>query len=293
MIRSLLNPIFESLFHDNSHGFREGHSCHTAMEQLLTYYRQGYRVVLDADIKGFFDNIPHSLIMDLVKREVADGNILGLVMKFLQAGVMEEGILTPTRKGTPQGGVISPLLANIVLNHLDWRLHDLDLKFVRYADDFVVLFKNKRQAEEALVAIKECIEEDLGLELSPEKTHITTFGHGFNFLGFYVSARTVYMGGKAVDRFKNKIRELTVRSHNLDAGVVTKFNRVVAGTVRYFATPFTTCSSQFTRLDGWLRKRIRCMKFKRIWKTDHTRLKNRNIRRMGFLTCKEVALLCT
>ncbi len=129
--------------------------------------------------------------MDLVTREIADGNILSLILKFLRAGVMEDGKLSPTRKGTPQGGVISPLLANIVLNHLDWRLDELGYKFVRYADDFVVLCKTKRQADKAFQAVRQCIEEDLGLELAPDKTHVTTFGQGFNFLGFYLSAFTI------------------------------------------------------------------------------------------------------
>jgi len=137
--------------------------CHTAINQIVEYHKMGNRVVLDADVKGFFDNIPHKLIMDLVAREIADGNILRLIQKFLQAGVMEDGKVLSTRKGTPQGGVISPLLANIVLNHLDWRLDDLGYKFVRYADDFVVLCKTNRQAEKAMQAVTVCIEEELGL----------------------------------------------------------------------------------------------------------------------------------
>jgi group II intron reverse transcriptase/maturase len=290
VLRSLINPIFEPTFHDSSHGFREGRSCHTAMAQLVALHEQGYTVVLDADVKGFFDHIPHALILALVECEIADGNILRTIRKFLQAGVMEDGQLVPTRKGTPQGGVISPLLANIVLNHLDWRLEEQGFKFVRYADDFVVLCKSQCQAEKALEVVTECIEEDLGLTLSPEKTHITTFGSGFDFLGFYVSAFTIRMGGKAEERFKDKIRALTVRSHNLDAKVVMAVNRVIRGTVRYFGAVFATCLGQFNQLDGWIRKRIRCMRYKRIWRTDNRRLLNRRIQRIGFVTCREVYL---
>jgi group II intron reverse transcriptase/maturase len=291
VIRRLINPIFEANFHEHSHGFREKHSCHTALAQVMDLHRQGFRVVLDADIKGFFDNIPHALILDLVAAKIADGNILGLVRKFLQAGVMEDGRVLPTRKGTPQGGVISPLLANIVLNHLDWRLDALGYRFVRYADDFVVLCKSRRQAEKALAVVTQCIEEELGLQLSPEKTHIATFGEGFNFLGFYVSAFTVRMGEKAEGRFKDKIRELTRRHHNLDAGVFERVNRVVRGTVNYFGRPsFSTCLGQFNELDRWLRRRIRSMKYKRIWKTDNRRMQNRYIRRLGLLTCREAYL---
>jgi len=290
VIRSLINPIFDAEFHNNSHGFREKRGCHTAINQIVEYHKMGNRVVLDADVKGFFDNIPHKLIMDLVTREIADGNILRLIQKFLQAGVMEDGKVLPTRKGTPQGGVISPLLANIVLNHLDWRLDDLGYKFVRYADDFVVLCKTKRQAEKAMQAVTVCIEEELGLELSPEKTHTTTFGQGFNFLGFYLSASTIRMGGKAEDRFKDKVREITKRKHNLNQEVIIKLNQVIRGTVNYFGAGFATCLGQFNKLDKWIRKRIRCMKYKRIWMTDNGRMKNKHIRKAGFLTCREVYL---
>jgi len=290
VIRALIEPIFEPTFHDHSHGFRRHRSCHTAMAQLVELHRQGFRVVLDADLTDFFDSIPHQLILDLVAGEIADGNILALIKKFLQAGVMEDGEVRPTHKGTPQGGVVSPLLANIVLNHLDWRLEGLGYKFVRYADDFVVLCKTTRQAERALEAVTACVEEDLGLALNPDKTPVTTFGQGFVFLGSHVTARTIRMGGKAEERFKMKIKMLTRRSHNLDAEVVLKVNRVIRGTVRYFATAYTTCLGQFNELDRWIRMRIRCMKFKRIWKSDNRRLKTRHIAHMGFVTCREVYL---
>ena len=152
----------------------------------------------------------------------------------------------------------------------------------------MVLCKTKRQAERALEAVTACVEDDLGLTLNSEKTHSTTFGQGFNFLGYQVTARTIRMGGKAEERFKMKIKTLTRRSHNLDAEVVLKVNRVIRGTVRYFATEFTTCPGQFNELDGWIRMRIRCMKYKRIWKSDTRRLKRRHSEHMGFMTCREV-----
>jgi len=288
VIRALIEPIFAPTFHDRSHGFRRRRSCHTAMAQLVELHQQGYRVVVDAARKGFFDSLPHHLILDLVARESADGNILRLITKCLQAGVMEEGVVRPTRQGTPQGGVISPLLANIVLNHLDWRLEALGYKFIRYADDFVVLCQTKRQAEKALAAVTACVEEELGLSLNPDKTPLTTFGQGFDFLGYHVTARTIRMGGKAEERVKMKIKGVTKRSHNLDAEVVMQVNRVIRGTVRYFATAFSTCLGQFNGLDRWIRMRIRCMKYKRIWKTDNRRLKSRHISRMGFVLCREV-----
>ena len=139
VLRQLLSPLFERIFHNDSYGFRPARGCHMAVERVIELHRLGYTHVLDADIKGFFDNIPHAIIMAGVADEVADGNILRLVERFLKAGVMEEGLFRPTSVGTPQGGVISPLLANIALNGLDWRLHDAGFRHVRYADDFVVL----------------------------------------------------------------------------------------------------------------------------------------------------------
>lgn len=288
VIRALIEPIFEPTFHDHAHGFRRHRSCHTAMAQLVELPRQGFRVVVDADLTGFCDRIPHPLSLDLVAGEIADGNILALIKKCLQAGVMADGEVRPTLKGPPQGGVRSPLLANIVLNHLDWRWEELGYTFVRYADDFVGLGKTKRQAERALEAVTACVEEDLGLSLNPDTTQLTTFGQGFEFLGYQVTARTIRMGGKAEERCKTKIKALTRRSHHLDAAVVLKVNRVIRGTVRYFAPEFTTCLGQLNELDRWIRRRIRCRKYKRIWKSDNRRLKSRHIAHMGCMTCREV-----
>src|SRR5687768_4537668 len=132
VVRLLLSPLLERLFHDHSYGCRPNRNCHMPVQQVLELHQQGYTHVLDADIKGFFDNLPHSVIMAAVAAEVADGNILDLVERFLKAGVMEEGVFAPTTVGTPQGGVISPLLANIALNSLDWQLHNDGCSFVRY-----------------------------------------------------------------------------------------------------------------------------------------------------------------
>jgi group II intron reverse transcriptase/maturase len=150
VVRRLISPTFERRFHNNSFGFRPGRNCHQAVERALQYAQQRCRYVVDVDIKGFFDNIPHDLIMKSVAAKIADGNILNLIEKFLNSGVMEEGELKPTLKGTPQGGVISPLLANIALDHLDWFLDGQELRFVRYADDFVILCRTKPEAERAL-----------------------------------------------------------------------------------------------------------------------------------------------
>ncbi len=272
MIRRLLEPIFEPLFHDCSFGFRPKRSCHQAIKRVLSYHKEGDRATLDADIAGFFDNIPHKLIVDAVAEEVADGNILNLVKKFLAAGVMENGVFKPTSIGTPQGGVVSPLLANIVLNKLDWRLEEAGYRFVRYADDFVVVCKDRKQAEAALALVSEVMTE-LELELSSEKTKIASYGKGYEFLGFRLSSKSRTMRSKSQEKFMTKIRELTRRSHNLDAEVIKKLNQVIRGTANYFATDFSTCIKLYQKLDKWIRMRVRCMKYKRKLTNDNSRLR--------------------
>ena len=289
VMRSLLAPVFEPLFHDASFGFIKGRNCHQAIERVLELHRQGHKVVLDADIKGFFDNIPHSVIMDAVAAEVADGNILRLVEQFLTAGVMEDGVFKPTTIGTPQGGVISPLLANIVLNHLDWQLHEAGYHFVRYADDFVVVCRAKRQAQEALALVERVLEGELGLSLSAEKTTIATFGKGFDFLGFTLSSRSRRMRSKSVEKFKAKIRELSIRKRNLDAEAVEKLNRVIRGTANYFGTEFSTNRWLFGRLDKWIRMRLRCMKLKRKSFKDNSKLRLTYFRhKLGLLSMRDL-----
>lgn len=282
VIRRLLQPIFEPQFHNGSFGFRPGRSCHQAIEQVLSLHKDGYRVTLDADISGFFDNIPHKLIVDAVAEEVADGNILRLVKKFLQAGVMENGVFKPTTIGTPQGGVVSPLLANIVLNRLDWRLAEAGYCFVRYADDFVVVCQSRQQAEQALNLVEQ-IMTDLELSLSPEKTKIASYGKGYEFLGFRLSSRSRTMRPKSLEKFKTKVRQLTRRCHNLDAHVVEKLNQVIRGTANYFATKFSTSARLFRRLDQWIRMRIRCMKLKRKRKSDNPKVRLAFFQKLGLL----------
>ena len=313
VIRRLLAPIFEPQFHEASFGFipqcsfHSVHStvfipqrnCHQAIERVLQYHREGDRAVLDADIAGFFDNIPHRVIMAAVAAEVSDGNILRLVEKFLTAGgptcgrCPENGVFKPTTVGTPQGGVISPLLANIVRNRLDWRLHERGFRFARYADDFVVVCQTNEQAQEALALVTQVLENELGLTLSAEKTKITTYGKGYEFLGFRLSSRSRRMREKSVQKFKAKVRELTIRRNstlkcNLDRKAVAKLNQVIRGTANYFGASFSTGRWMFQKLDSWIRMRLRCMKLKRKNYNDNPKLRVAYFRRkLGLLTLEE------
>ena len=288
VLRRLLTPIFEPKFHEASFGYIRRRNCHQAIERVLAFHADGYRVVLDADVAAFFDNIPFNVIMAALAKEVADGNILHLVEKFLAAGVMENGVFKPTTVGTPQGGVVSPLLANIVLNHLDWALAAAGYRFARYADDFVIVCRTQQQAQEALTLVRRVLENDLGLQLSPQKTKITTYGKGYEFLGFFLSARSRRMRRKSVEKLKAKVRELTIRKHNLDRHAIVRLNQVLRGTAQYFATNFATCRWIFQKLDSWIRMRLRCMKLKRKNYNDNRKLRVAYFRRqLGLLTLEE------
>jgi RNA-directed DNA polymerase len=283
VVRRLLSPIFTPLFHDASFGFIQGRNCHQAWAKVLQYHQQGFGFVLDADISGFFDNLPLEIIMAAVAAQVADGNILCLIEKFLRAGVMENGVFKPTTIGTPQGGVISPLLANIVLNHLDWQLQAHGYRFVRYADDFVVVTQSHAQAGEARKLVEQTLAQ-LGLQLSAEKTQITTLGKGYSFLGFVLSRRSRRMRPKSVKKLQDRVREVTVRHHNLEAKVIEKLNHVIRGTALYFTPQWATTRWQLRRLDSWIRMRVRAMWRKRKKRTDNYRLANAKLEQRGLLS---------
>lgn len=211
VIRALLEPIFEPTFAECSYGFRPGRNAHQAILALLSAYQDGNHVVVEVDIQAFFDNIPHELIIDLVAEWVADGNILQLIREFLTAEVIEEDESLPVQQGTPQGGVISPLLANIVLNVLDWRLIQAGFRLFRYADDFVILCPDRTSAEQAMALAIDTLHQ-LGLSASPEKTLVTTLREGFDFLGFHFAVNAVSIRQKSLVKFKDRVRALTVRS---------------------------------------------------------------------------------
>ena len=287
VLRRLLEPLFEPLFHPDSYGFRPGRSCHQALRRVREFHRRGYRHVVDADIMGFFDNIPFAVVMKGLSYVIADGNILTLIERILKAGVSEGGVVQPTTVGTPQGGVLSPLLANIALNFLDWHLVDLGIRFVRYADDFVVLCHSSQKAQEALHRIESYLTEELDLTLSKEKTKVTSFKEGFAFLGFELGSVRCRMRKKAVENLKRKIREGTIRKRNLDAEAIGKLNAVVRGSVNYFGVDFSRCREQFRMLDRWYRMRLRCMKYKRKSAKDNWRLRNVRLVRMGVVFFEE------
>jgi group II intron reverse transcriptase/maturase len=272
VVKLEFDPQVEPYFSEDSYGYRPNKSAIDAIG--ITRQRcWRYDWVLEFDIKGMFDNIPHGLLLKAVEKHTEIRWVRLNIERWLTAPMeTANGESVARTKGTPQGGVISPLLANIVLNKLDWRLDQAGYRFVRYADDFVVVCKDRQQAEAALDWV-ETIMTELGLALSPEKTKIASYGKGYEFLGFRLSSKSRTMRPKSLEKFKTKVRDITRRSNNLDSDVIMKLNRVIRGTANYFATDFSTCIWLFQQLDKWIRMRLRCMKFKRKSDCDNYRLR--------------------
>lgn len=218
-LRQILEPIFEGKFSRRSHGFRPERGCATALAVVDRAVKHGYGWVVDADIQSFFDTVDHEKLLNAVNEEVADGSVLKLIRRILQAGVSLPTVseVEPTELGTPQGGPLSPLLANIYLHRLDEELTAAGYGLVRYADDFVIFARSESEAAAALEKAREVLEGQLGLRLHPEKTRVVSVAHGFEFLGFHYF-RDPKTGGlrkevrrKSRQRFRERIRELTPR----------------------------------------------------------------------------------
>jgi RNA-directed DNA polymerase len=235
-LKDILEPIFEEMFLPCSHGYRPGMNAHQAIQKAEAYLERGYHWVVDADIKGFFDHVDHQILMDLVREKIADGRVLDLVEAFLKSGVMMDGSFEETTEGTPKGGVISPLLANIYLDHFDRRMGEEGFLLLRYADDFLVFCKNEYDADKALRSARRILEQELKLTLHPDKTRIVMARkEGVGFLGFWFNGRWRRPGDKAVENFRDAIRDETGRQQprNL-AMVIGKINPIIVGWGNYF-----------------------------------------------------------
>lgn len=263
-VLNVLQPTFEEVFHEASHGFRPGRSTHTAREVILDYRKAGYRYVVDLDIRSFFDEVDHNILMRLVREVVKDRRVLGLIRGWLTAGVLEEGKVRYLTSGTPQGGVISPLLANIYLTPFDYGLAEAGYIHVRYADDVLILCRTREEAEAALEVAKGLLGR-LKLTLSPEKTIVSSFREGFDFLGFHFTTRHVGVGKKSLKGLYGKVREATRRQQG-DVPVevvISTVNPIIAGWANYHRAGHN--AGLFKRLDKWIRNRIRAY-VRRCWR---------------------------
>jgi len=287
--RQIIEPIFEKDFSNYSYGFRPNRSCHDAIKMVEHYKHEGYRYILDADITAFYDTIPHKLIMQRLCERIADGWVLTSIERMLKAGIMEDGIFYRTTEGTVQGGVISPLLANLVGDMIDKELEAASYKFVRYADDFIVMTKTKDELPAALEFVREVVEGKLGLKLSEDKTELTNFKQGFRFLGFKFKGKYKGISSKSMDKLKDNIRNITKRSQGVNLkAVIDRLNPVIRGHVNYFH--LADMQNKYHSLDCWVRMRLRCFKFSRKWRTDNKRFPIRRFNRMGLLSFERLYL---
>jgi RNA-directed DNA polymerase len=260
-LRSLIEPIFEVEFLEGSHGFRPRRSTDTACQRLEANLRAGKVWVVDADISGCYDNIDHEKDLDQVNRRIADGRVLGLLRAFLKAGVMEEMKVRYATTGTPQGGVISPLLANIMLHAMDEELEARGIAWVRYADDFVLLCETRAEAESALDAVRAILER-LGLTLSLEKTRIAHLDEGFDFVGWHYKGHQRWPRSKSVKALRLKLREKTrrLRPGSMES-ICAEIGPILRGWFRYFRDGNSGATCQ--QLSGWVHRRLRSILHRR------------------------------
>lgn len=262
-LRYTLEPIFEREFADQSYGFRPGRGCKDALRRVDELLKKGYHYVVDADLKSYFDTIPHDALMDRVREHVADGRVLKLIEGYLNQQVMETMKYWTPNNGTPQGAVISPLLANIYLNPLDHLMAEEGYKMIRYADDFVILCRSAEEAQSALEKVKEWTQAN-GLTLHPEKTRIVNAMKrriGFDFLGYHFVRGYRWPRKKSLKKLKDTIRQKTKRKNgNSLEAIITDVNRTLKGWFGYFKHSHDTT---FSSLDGWIRMRLRSILRKR------------------------------
>ena len=267
-LRQVLEPIFEATFAPHSYGFRPNRGAKDALRVVDRRLKAGPVWVVDADLKGYFDSIPHDRLLQRVKERVADGRVLALIQAFLKQGVLEQGIETEPEEGTPQGGVISPLLANIYLNPLDHLMAQQGHLMIRYADDFVVLCDTQAEADAVLATLKAWTQAE-GLALHPEKTRVVDLSQPqahFDFLGYrFQRLRSGKIGRwprpKSMERFKDRLRPITRRSPGQSLShIIAKVNPHTRGWFAYFKHSHW---NTFPTVDGWIRRRLRAMLEKR------------------------------
>ena len=235
----VLSPIFEEQFNDNSFGFRPGRSCEQAVLKALEYLNDGYDWIVDIDIEKFFDTVNQDRLITIIRRTIKDGDVVSLISKYLKAGVMDKGVIKPTKVGTPQGGNLSPLLSNIMLNELDKELTARGLNFVRYADDCIILVKSEKAANRVLNSITKFIEKKLGLKVNAEKSKVTrptqTKYLGFSFWATKGGKWKPKPHIKSYQKLKRKLKQLTNRSWSISLdNRIKQINYVVRGWVNYF-----------------------------------------------------------
>nr|MBO2505784.1 group II intron reverse transcriptase/maturase [Bacilli bacterium] len=273
-IAQVLSKVYDPTFSENSYGFRPNRSAHDAVRKAKEYIRDGHRWVVDMDLEKFFDKVNHDRLMGTLAKRIQDKPLLKLIRKYLQSGVMINGVVSSTLEGTPQGGPLSPLLSNIVLDELDKELERRGHKFVRYADDCNIYVKSKRAGLRTMASIQRFIEGKLRLKVNEKKSAVDRPWKR-KFLGFsftYHKEPKVRIAKESLKRMKNKVREITSRKMPYPMEYrIQKLNQYLVGWCGYFALADT--KSIFLELDKWIRRRLRMCLWKN-WKKPKTKIRN-------------------
>ncbi len=270
----VLSPVCEPYFSEYSYGFRPGRCCETAIVKVLEYFNDGYDWVVDIDLEKFFDNVPHDKLMSYVHNIINDGDVESLIYKYLRAGIMIDGSYEESEVGTPQGGNLSPLLSNIILNELDKELEARGLHFTRYADDCVILLKSEASAKRVMYSITKWIEKKLGLKVNAEKTKIVRpWKLKYLGFGFYKDSKsnTYYSRPHedSIDKFTLKLKSITSRKWSMSFYErIKKLNEVIRGWVNYFS--ITNMKWPLIKISAHLRTRLRMVLWKQ-WKVPSKR----------------------
>ena len=275
-IYQVLMPMFDPGFSDYSYGFRPGRSAHDAVYQVREYIQEGYRVAVDMDLSKFFDTVNHDVLMHRVARKVRNKRVLRLIGKYLRAGVVINGRLQATRKGVPQGGPLSPLLANILLDDLDKELEHRGRRFARYADDFIILMKSQRAGERVMLSVQRFLERKLKLRINEEKSRVDKTDKT-DFLGFTFKGTKIRWSDKAFREFKRRVIKLTGRSWFVSMAYrFKKLAQYLRGWMNYFG--ISEYYRPIPEIDHWLRRRVRMCYWKQ-WR--YARTKVRELRKLG------------
>ena len=284
-IVQVVEPLFDAQMSTRSYSYRKDRKAHDAIATIIQDVKEGFRAVVDADIDSFFDTLDHEVVMSRVRARIANGRVLDLIEAFLKAGISENNVVTVPTEATPQGGVISPWLSNLVLDDLDKALEFKHFLHARCADDFVVLCRSLEEAQDALAYVTEVLGK-LKLSLSETKTKVSDFNEGFEFLGFHFRNYRLGIRDKSIDRFKDRVRTLTKRyqGRNVEA-ILEDLNPVIRGWANYVGVAQVTFL--FENLDGWIRMRLRAFKTKHRNANDNWRLPNRRLEKWGLLSLQE------
>lgn len=271
-IHQVLSPIFETEFSEYSYGFREGRSAHQAIEQAKKYQTEGRRYVVDMDIEKFFDEVNHDILMSRIKRKVKDKNVLRLIRRYLQSGIMEGGIESPREKGTPQGSPLWPLLSNIMLDELDKELEKRGHKFCRYADDCNVYVKSQKSGQRVISSISKFLEKKLKLKVNSSKSGVAE-AHQRKFLGYsytWEKQPRIRVAKESIQRFRKKAKRIfyKARGRNIGNFIKEELTPLVRGWINYFKLAEVKRFAE--ELDGWIRRRLRLILWKQ-WKRPWTR----------------------